>query len=207
MKVVEAWSAVMADLQSLGKDGTAPGNIGGYKFRGIDAVMNAVGPILREHGVVVMPSAIEVQSERYQSRGGAAMKGVTVLMRYCIFGPEGDSMEGSMYGEGSDSGDKGTTKAQSVAYRSFLLQALTLPTNDPDPDMENPQREEAEQNQAPSTDADDARNELFALLTRRKINPQKATFKFAEAGHGQIRESTDAAAIRSLIELFKKEPA
>jgi hypothetical protein len=37
-------------------------------------------------------------------------------------------------GEAFDMGDKATAKAMSVAYRTCLLQALTIPTDDPDPD-------------------------------------------------------------------------
>lgn len=210
MKVLEAWSAVMTDLRSLGKDGTAPANIGGYKFRGIDAVMDAVGPLFRVHGIVVIPSAIEITTEKYNAKSGGVMKNSTVLMRYVVHGPEGDTFEGAMYGEAADSGDKSTTKAESVAFRAWLLQALAVPTGDPEPDMENHQRDrpsEAEQSQEPASEAKKARQELFAVLTKKKIDPQRAAFKFAEAGHGPLGESTDAAAIRAMTEWFKKEPS
>src|SRR3954462_1193588 len=60
--VVQALSAVMADVREVRKDqrNTAPGQ-GGYAFRGIDAVMNAVGPALRVHGVVVMPRVVSCE--------------------------------------------------------------------------------------------------------------------------------------------------
>src|SRR5690606_2912843 len=47
---------------------------------------------------------------------------------------------GATYGEALDSGDKATAKAHSVAYRTFLLQALTIPTHEPDPDESSPER-------------------------------------------------------------------
>jgi hypothetical protein len=37
-------------------------------------------------------------------------------------------------GEAADAGDKATSKAHSVAYRTCLLQALSIPTHEPDPD-------------------------------------------------------------------------
>ncbi len=58
VSVVEAWSAVMADCRKVGKDSknTTPGAT--YMFRGIDAVMNAAGPAMRAHGVIVTPHKV-----------------------------------------------------------------------------------------------------------------------------------------------------
>jgi hypothetical protein len=39
-----------------------------------------------------------------------------------------------------DSGDKGTAKAMSVAYRILLLQSLIIPTDDRDPDQDSYER-------------------------------------------------------------------
>ena len=43
-------------------------------------------------------------------------------------------MSGLVAAEAFDSGDKATAKAMSVALRTFLLQLLALPTDEPDPD-------------------------------------------------------------------------
>jgi len=112
----------------------------GFNFRGIDTVMNAVGPALREHGVIIVPDAMSIETERYQTAKGAVMQGVIAQMRYTVIGPEGDSFSGSAYGQASDSGDKAVTKAESVAYRTFLLQSLTVPTDEPDPDAQSHER-------------------------------------------------------------------
>ena len=49
--VIEALSKVMGDVQAVGKE--SRNSQQGYAFRGVDAVMNAVGPALRRHGVVI----------------------------------------------------------------------------------------------------------------------------------------------------------
>ncbi|OQW34542.1 MAG: hypothetical protein A4E20_11010 [Nitrospira sp. SG-bin2] len=138
--VYGAWSKVMEDVQGIGKDGvnTTPGQ--NYRFRGIDAVMNAVGPALRAHGVVVVPRVLSETSERYESKNGAKMVNRIVEVEYTVYGPNGDHFSGASYGEAADSGDKGITKAQSVAYRTFLLQGLTIPTDEPDPDASTHER-------------------------------------------------------------------
>lgn len=132
MNVFEAFSKVMGDVQGIRKG--ERNNQQGFNFRGIDTVLNAVGPVLRKYGVIIVPEAVSVEVERYQTAKGAVMQGVIALMRYTVIGPEGDSFTGSAYGQASDSGDKAVTKAESVAYRTFLLQALTVPTDEPDPD-------------------------------------------------------------------------
>ncbi len=140
--VVQALASVMAEVQSVGKDGKNTQQ--GYNFRGIDGVVNAVGPALRKHGVVIIPTLLESNYRDIEvGKNRTLMREVTVTVRYTIHGPAGDTLEGVVVGESMDSGDKGTAKAFSVAYRTFLLQALTIPTHQPDPDEQTYERSEA----------------------------------------------------------------
>lgn len=133
--VVEAFSAVMEDVQGIAKHGRVQTNSATFNFRGIDAVMNAVGPALRKHGVVILPNVEEANYRDVEvGKNRTIQRECTVRVRYVIHGPAGDTIEGIAYGEALDSGDKGTAKATSVAYRTFLLQGLTIPTDEPDPD-------------------------------------------------------------------------
>lgn len=158
--VFEAFAAVMADVRSIEKGDQNTQQ--GFKFRGIDAVMQAVGPVLRSHGVFIIPTGQELKSETYQTRNGASMRNVTVTMQYRVYGPGGDFFDGGSFGEAADAGDKAVTKAQSVAYRTFLLQALTVPTGDVDPDAHTHERA-APRN--PELDAaNDARGRMLADL-------------------------------------------
>jgi hypothetical protein len=104
-------------------------------FRGIDAVINAAAPAFIDAGVSVFPT---VKSYEYGTvevgKARTPMGHARVIVKYTIYGPAGDKMSGSAVGEAMDSGDKATAKAMSVAYRTFLLQALSLPTHDADPD-------------------------------------------------------------------------
>lgn len=136
--VVEALSAVMGDVQAVGKTGRNEAQK--YNFRGVDAVVNAVGPALRTHGVVVVPIEASVIEERYTTKSGTAMKGVTATVTFRFYGPAGDHIDAQVCGESSDSGDKAVPKAHSVAYRTMLLQALCIPTDEPDPDEDSHER-------------------------------------------------------------------
>ncbi len=141
--IFQSMNAVMNDVQAVhkGEKNTAPG--AGFMFRGIDAVTNAVGPALREHGVFVVPEVIDwhydsiVVGQKQTKMGHSRL-----LIRFTWYGPAGDSIASVAAGEAFDSGDKATAKAHSVAFRTAMIQCLALPTDEPDPDSYSYQRVE-----------------------------------------------------------------
>ena len=172
--VVQALSAVMADVQGIRKADRNEQQR--FLFRGIDAVMNAVGPALRRHGVVIVPESVEAHYRDTQTTTGKAAREVTVIVTYRAYGPAGDSIPLQAPGEAMDSGDKGTAKAMSIAYRTLLLQALTIPTDEPEPDAQTYERAhpttDSAAHPAPLTDV--TRGRLFALLSERGITDPDA---------------------------------
>jgi hypothetical protein len=142
MKVHEALAHVMDDVRAVGK--TERNTHQNYNFRGIDAVVNAVGPAMRRHNIVMVPRVLSVEAENVSvGRNNTQMRSVTVLVEYEFVGPEGDTLKAVSVGESMDSGDKAVPKAMSVALRTCLLQALLLPTDEPDPDAFSYEREAA----------------------------------------------------------------
>lgn len=144
--VVEAITAVKDEVGAVGKDGRNKQQ--GYNFRGVDAVVNAISRALITHGVVVAPVATSPHHgviEAGQNR--TPMSHCTVTVTYRFHGPAGDHIDVMVPGEAMDSGDKATPKAMSVAYRTALLQTLTLPTDEPDPDSHSYERSVPQQGQ------------------------------------------------------------
>src|ERR1044072_4942866 len=94
--VATAWSRVMADVRKVGKDSTKTGAGGSYKFRGIDAVMNAAGPAMRAHGVQVRPHKVLNLSyvDVIVGKDKTAMQSVRVMVKYRVTGPAGDHFDG-----------------------------------------------------------------------------------------------------------------
>jgi hypothetical protein len=159
--VHEALAAVMADVQAVRKAERNPQQ--GYQFRGIDAVVNAVGPALRAHGVIVAPYKVEAHYRDVTTSTGKPSRECTVLATYRIYGPAGDYIEAMAPGESMDFGDKGAPKAMSVAMRILLLQALCIPTDEPDPDSQSYERGQEEL--APAKP--DQRNQLLTAIKAR----------------------------------------
>ena len=138
LTVHQALSKVMAEVQAVRKD--SKNQAQRFNFRGIDAVMNAVGPALRKHGVTILPEDVEVHRSNGTTANGKPTAEVVLKVTYRVYGPAGDSIHGKVAAEAMDFGDKAIAKAMSVAYRTFLLQALTIPTDEPDPDSESYER-------------------------------------------------------------------
>ena len=123
----------MADVQSIAKGDRRSDPGGNYLFRGVDRVINAVGPALRRHGVLVLPTKVyDVDYRELTTKAGGSMQECTLKVQWTVRGPMGDDlpvMESA--GQANDTADKGTAKAESVAQRVFFLTALQIPTQDP----------------------------------------------------------------------------
>jgi hypothetical protein len=123
---------VMKDVGSVGKDGTNSQQ--GYKFRGIDALLNAVHPALTRHGVVIVPevlsSNVEFRDVVRSSGKSGTDKHVQLRVKFTFIAEDGSSVLAVTEGEGLDSGDKATNKAMSGALKYALIQTLSIPTED-----------------------------------------------------------------------------
>ena len=124
--------SVMKEVQGVAKKDTNKAQ--GFNFRGIDAVINKVGPALRNAGGFIVPNIIEKTAEVVPAKNGGSLNTVRLTVEFAIWGTEGDPVTGTVASEAFDSGDKATAKAMSVALRTFLLQLLALPTDEPDAD-------------------------------------------------------------------------
>lgn len=129
--VHQAMQAVMQDVTSLGKN--QENDHQGFKFRGIDDVMQIFGPSMRAHGLRCIPVDIDAKQGEKQTRNSVA-KTIDLVVTYRWYGPDGSHFDSKVAAESFDSGDKATAKAMSVALRTLFLQAFCLPTNEPDPD-------------------------------------------------------------------------
>ena len=106
----------------------------GFKFRGIDDVMNRMATHLNEANLVIAPNirSREVH-ERVNSRGNPLFY-VTVQVDYTVYSTvDGSSIVCSVPGEAMDTGDKATNKALSIAYKYMAFQLFAIPI-DEDPD-------------------------------------------------------------------------
>ena len=120
----------------------------GFKYRGIDDVLNTFQPLLAKHHVFVVPEVLDQQrQERTTGKGGSLLYSL-LRMRYTFYAEDGSSVSAVVIGEGMDSGDKASNKAMSVAMKYAMFQVFCIPTEemqDPDADTPEPSKPKAEQ--------------------------------------------------------------
>jgi hypothetical protein len=141
---------LMKRVTSIGKDKVADAGTGGrFKFRGIDAAMDAVGHGMREVGLVLETAVLATdyatnpvtKPDRDGNPYTILWTTARVTVRYTFICPEDGSRHVfEMAGEGRDASDKATSKAASMACKYALFQALMIPVEGLDEsDGENPQ--------------------------------------------------------------------
>lgn len=215
-----AWAAVMDQVKAVAKREVNQDQH--FNFRGVDSVVNAMGPALRTHGVKVIPRKVRLlSSTEYETRGrgdrpGTRMVNRVVHVRWQVRGPRGDHFEGESLGEAADAGDKGVTKAQSVAWRVFLIQSGALPTDDTDPDSESHQRAsqarpEGDYDQVPAhiaaaiDAANQARAELLAATSEYGWDEPKLTRRYWDDYRKNLRNTHDVEMIKKFQEALVSE--
>jgi hypothetical protein len=129
LKVYQAINAVAAALSKEGIAKDRNNQAQGFKFRGIDDVLNALSPLLARHGLCILPRCVERVCVERTNTKGTALFYVTVRAEFDFVSSEdGSKHTVAMYGEAMDSGDKATNKAMSAAYKYAAIQAFSIPT-------------------------------------------------------------------------------
>jgi hypothetical protein len=129
MSVYKTINAVQSDLAKagIGKDST--NTFDNYKFRGIDAVYNALAPLLAKHGLCILPRMLTRTVDERTSQKGGALFYVTVEAEFdFVCAEDGSKHTIKTFGEAMDRGDKATNKAMSAAYKYAAFQAFAIPT-------------------------------------------------------------------------------
>ena len=127
----------MRQLGAIGKD--SRNDQQGFMYRGVDAVMNALNPVLTANRMFCVPEVLEQHREERQTRSGGNLIYSILKMRYTLYAEDGSSVSAVVIGEGMDSADKSSNKAMSVAYKYAMFQIFSIPTEEmADPDGETP---------------------------------------------------------------------
>lgn len=202
--VVQALSAAMTEIGAVAKGDVNSQQ--GFKFRGIDATVNAVSPVFRKHGLVVVPDLREIARSTVEVGTKRTLMGhVAVTVAYTFHGPAGDSITAVVPGESMDSGDKATAKAMSVAFRTALLQSLCLPTDDPDPDHQVYERSAVDPDRE---ECDELLDLIGTAAAAAGISKAAVADEFTTAHDGRHIKTGTPAELRAVLkELEQESPA
>lgn len=188
-------ATIKANVGAVGK--TNRNQDQGYDFRGVDDVVNAVAPLLNEHRVIVAPVSTVASHRDVQTSRGKPARECTVTVTYRWTGPAGDHLDTQVAGEAMDQGDKGAAKAQSVAYRTCLIQTLNLPTHERDPDHDTYERALEEDPAA------EVRSEIAALAQSKGYDLATVDADFSRTMNGADIRSASVATLAEYRDRFK----
>lgn len=189
----------MKDCGAIAKDSYNPQQK--YKYRGIDAVMNALNPAMSKNGIFVVPEVIDVKREERESRQGATLIYSTVTVKYTFFCEDSSSVTAVVAGEGMDSGDKSINKAMSAAYKYACFQVFCIPTEEMhDSEEDSPAVKAKEDKPKPATVDRETLLRLQALLLNRtdKFTPEYVCKWGKVEKLDDLTQRQAEAAIRSL---------
>ena len=133
----------MNEIGAIGKDSRNQQQ--GFMYRGIDAVYNALNPVMAKLGLFITPEILDHKRDervtiKYDSQGNEKKSSLfysIITVKYTVFAPDGSNISLTVIGEGMDSGDKATNKAMSVAMKYAMFQLFMIPTEElKDPDSE-----------------------------------------------------------------------
>ena len=198
--IFETITAVMDDVGFIRKDSTNEQQR--FKYRGIDAVMNALNPAFIKHHLFIVPEVMEQRREERQTAKGGNLIYSVCRVRYTFYAEDGSSIEAVVVGEGMDSGDKASNKALAVAFKYACFQVFCIPTEemkDPDADSHEPSTPKPEPQYAT-----DAMRRTFMKECYRIGKTKSAILKVI--GANSLEELT-VEQFKIAMESFKKTPS
>ena len=138
-RIYEAICGVMEDIGAVGKNDVNKQQ--GFRYRGIDAVMNALSPAMNKNKVFCIPEVLEHTREERQTAKGTQLIYSICKIRFRFHTTDGSYVDAVTIGEGMDSGDKATNKAMAIAFKYACFQTFCIPTEElmDDPDRESPE--------------------------------------------------------------------
>ena len=135
MNIYESLAAINKEIKAITKD--QKNTQQGFKFRGIDDVMNQLHDLFAKHEVIILPEVLERTREERTNQRGTVIFTTHLTISYCFLAIDGTKVCAIAVGESMDSGDKGCNKAMSVALKMVLLEMFLIPTQEmKDPDSE-----------------------------------------------------------------------
>lgn len=135
--IYQSIADIMQEVPSIGKEKVNKQQ--GFKYRGIDDVMNAFQPILAKNRVFIVPEVLEQTREERTTKNGGNLIYSICKIKFKFFAEDGSCVEAITIGEGMDSADKSTNKAMAIAMKYAMFQVFCIPTEEMiDPDAETP---------------------------------------------------------------------
>ncbi|MEY8429268.1 ERF family protein [Lachnospiraceae bacterium 48-42] len=226
--IYSAICGIMSDIGIVGKDGY--NRTQNFKYRGVEAVMNALNPAMIKNKVFCTPEVLEQNREERTTSKGATLLYSVCRIRYRFYTTDGSYVDSVVVGEGMDSGDKATNKAMSVAFKYACFQTFCIPTENlmDDPDAGTPWESHKGASAAPKQDGkgagssagqegnDGSKKQQGGLDKERKALMEELSRELVRTGYGwgavmktykvESVEDLSKLQVKDCISKMKKQP-
>lgn len=197
--IYSAISKTMKDIGIVGKADTNKQQ--GFKYRGIDAVMNALNPAMIKNGIFVVPEVLDQLRENRQTAKGGTLIYSICKVKYKFYAKDGSCVEAVVIGEGMDSGDKATNKAMSIAFKYACFQVFCIPTEEmQDPDAETQPESIPMHNNEKVTEKDVAT--LNAVLNKKGVHEKSICDRYKVSSLSELTFKD----FNSAMQILSKQP-
>lgn len=211
----------MRRISAIGKDSV--NQTQGFKYRGIDAVMNMLYPVMAQLGLFIVPEVLEQTREErtstkkvwdnnkreYFDRVSTLLYSI-LKVKYTMYAPDGSNVSAVVVGEGMDSGDKASNKALAVGLKYACFQMFMIPTEEmanDDPDRESPEVDPGARTpkapQKPGKQLEDLAKEQAKQLE--DLAKERAALENAAKPDPKKVEKTDKMPTSPVLEYLAKE--
>ena len=139
MEITKAICAITTEVGSIAK--TKKNEQQGFRFRGVDDLMNTLHPLFAKYAVFAVPEVLESTREERVTAKGTALISAILRVKYHFTAMDGSEICATVIGEGMDTADKASNKALSVAFKYACFQVFCIATEEvaaSDPDNYTP---------------------------------------------------------------------
>jgi len=135
-QIHQALTAINKEVEAIKKDQTNTQQ--GFKYRGIDQVMNDLHSLFAKHEVLITSDVLNSFREERTNKNGTCLIWTIIDYKFTFTANDGSTISSTARGEAMDSGDKGSNKCISVALKYVLFNMFLIPTEEmKDPDAES----------------------------------------------------------------------
>lgn len=136
--IFQKMTSILKETKAITKSGKNQQQ--GFKFRGIDNVMNDLHELFAKNDVFILQEVQDFTVDARPTAKGGTLFYTRAKIKFRYMTTDGSFVETVNVGEAMDSGDKGMNKAMSIALKYSLLQMFLIPTEEPkDPDRATPE--------------------------------------------------------------------
>lgn len=227
--IIRAMAEMQAELAAIGVDKSIENKDQKYKARGIDQIRQAIAPLQKKCGLLIIPHVTGREQKEFATKAGARAVHVTLKMEFHFTSTkDGSEIIVPIDAEAIDYSDKAIGKAMSYGFKAMCINVFNIPIEGEE-DTDNADKgkdlqpgavtEQSDDKQAPKAayeisplilangtlDLDDFAAEIEAKIPMMRTPNDVSLLNRANAKHLRVMEKERPDLFAHLGEMFRKQ--